>query len=239
MNDNGNKDYYGALDKEYVNPYKTGELKIVDSFYCVYVKRMLDIIICLIAVIITLPINIIIGIITFFDVGTPMFFVHKRPGLGEEPFTMVKFRNMTNATDENGNLLQASDRVTNFGKFVRATSLDELLQFWLILQGKMSIIGPRPLLMIYLPRYNMRQHKRHAVKPGLECPMPYYLPEGFSWEERLENDVWYAEHVSFKTDIIMMIRLIKLVFNSNRSKIRGTNIDIPFENHEAKSGITK
>lgn len=222
--------YFGALNEEYTNPYEIGELKIVETFYVKYVKRGLDIIISLIAVILTLPINLIIGIFTILDVGFPVFFIHERPGLGEKPFKMIKFRNMTNERDSEGNLLPANERVTKFGKFVRTTSLDELLQFWLILQGKMSIIGPRPLLMSYLPRYNIRQHMRHAVKPGLECPLENYSSEGTTWEERLENDVWYVENISFKTDFIMIVRLIKLVFNSKRSKIRGEKIDSEFTN---------
>lgn len=227
-------DYFGALKEEYINMYETGELKIVDTFYVKYVKRAMDIVISLIAVIVTFPVNLIIGIVTFWDVGSPILFTHERPGLGEQPFTMMKFRNMTNDKDDDGNLLPANERVTKFGKFVRKTSLDELLQFWLILQGKMSVIGPRPLLMSYLPRYDIRQHKRHAVKPGLECPMAYYSPEGTSWEDRIENDIWYVEHISFKTDIIMMMRLVKLVFNSKRSKIRGEKIDSEFRKPEIK-----
>ena len=221
MTQNGKNDYFGALKEKYVNPYETGDLKVVDTFYVKYVKRAIDVMIALPAVIVTFPVNLVIGIVTLFDVGRPIFFSHERPGLGEKPFTMVKFRNMTNDTDAEGNLLPPNERVTKFGRFVRKTSLDELLQFWLILKGEMSIIGPRPLLMSYLPRYDTRQHKRHAVKPGLECPMPYYSSEGTSWAERIENDVWYVEHVGFKTDIIMMLRLVKLVFNSKRSEIRG------------------
>lgn len=221
-------DYFGALHEDYVNPFESGEIKIVNTFYVKYVKRGIDIIISLFAVIITLPINLIIGIITLIDLGRPIFFMHERPGLGERPFTMVKFRNMTNDTDENGELLPASKRVTKIGKFLRQTSLDELLQFWLILQGKISIIGPRPLLMSYLPKYNKEQHKRHALKPGLECPLPHYSSEGTSWEERFKNDVWYVENVSFKTDVIMIFRLIKLVFNNDRSNVRSEKIDTAF-----------
>ena len=161
-----NEEYFGALKERYVNKFETGEIEIVNTFYVRVIKRLIDILVSLPAVIITFPINLIIGIITFFDVGSPIFFTQERPGLGEQPFTIVKFRNMTNDKDSEGNLLPANQRVTKFGKFVRKTSLDELLQFWLILQGKMSIIGPRPLLMSYLPRYNLRQHKRHALSQG-------------------------------------------------------------------------
>ena len=130
-----NEEYFGALKERYVNKFETGEIEIVNTFYVRVIKRLIDILVSLPAVIITFPINLIIGIITFFDVGSPIFFTQERPGLGEQPFTIVKFRNMTNDKDSEGNLLPANQRVTKFGKFVRKTSLDELLQFWLILQG--------------------------------------------------------------------------------------------------------
>lgn len=218
-------DYFGALKEPFISPFETGELKIKTTFYIKFVKRFFDIVISFIAIIITLPINIIMAIITYFILGSPIIFWHYRPGLGEKPFRMIKFRNMTNQTDENGILLPPEQRVTAIGKFFRKTSLDELLQFWLIFIGKMSIIGPRPLLMSYLPGYTMEQHKRHSVKPGLECPMPEYNGEGISWDERLKNDLWYVEHVSLKTDMVMMARLVKLVFNSGRSKTRSEKMD--------------
>lgn len=219
--------YFGALEEEYESLYDIGQLHIKETFYSKYVKRLLDILISLAAVIVTFPINIVIGIATYFSLGRPIFFVHERPGLGEKPFKVVKFRNMTNEMDSAGRLLPPAKRVTVLGNFFRRTSLDELLEFWLILTGKMSIIGPRPLLMSYLPRYNARQHLRHAVKPGLECPLPEYAGE-ISWETRLENDVWYVENISFKTDCIMFCRLIKLVFNRRRSTLRGEKIDSEF-----------
>lgn len=220
-------DYFGALQQEYTSPFETGELKIKRTFYTVVGKRFLDIMIALPAVIITIPINLIIAVVTYITLGSPLFFIHYRPGLGEKPFRMVKFRNMTNETDENGELLPPNQRVTKVGAFFRKTSLDELLQFWLILIGKMSIIGPRPLLMCYLPAYSMEQHKRHAVRPGLECPLPVYNEE-VSWEDRINNDLWYVENISFKTDMIMLARLAKLVFNSSRSKMRSQKIDQSF-----------
>lgn len=222
------KDYFGSLNEEYISPFDTGDLRIKRTFYVVVVKRVLDILMVFPLLILTLPINLVIGIITLFDVGHPVFFSHERPGLGEKPFTVVKFRNMTNAKDENGNLLPPCERITKFGAFVRKTSLDELLQLWLIFIGEMSIIGPRPLLMEYLPRYNMRQHIRHAVKPGLECPMNDYDGSPMTWEKRFENDVWYVENVSFKTDCKMLFRLIRLVFDKKRAGIRGASIDTIF-----------
>lgn len=224
--------YFGELNENFISPFVTGELSIKQTFYVKYVKRLIDIIFSLTAILLTLPVNLLIAAATFADVGRPIFFVHERPGLGEKPFKMVKFRNMTNETDENNELLPASERITRLGKFLRKTSLDELLQFWLILGGKMSIIGPRPLLMKYLPRYSKRQHLRHAVRPGLECPLPDYRKENITWEERLENDVWYVENISFKTDCIMILRLIRLVFNKKRAGIRSEKIDGEFTGEE-------
>ena len=220
--------YFGALEEDFVSPFDTGELTVIDTFYVRYVKRLFDICISLFAIIFTFPIKIVIGILPFFDVGRPIFFTQDRPGLAEKPFKIIKFRNMTNDVDQNGVLLPPEQRVTKFGSFVRKTSLDELLQFWLILRGKMSIIGPRPLLMKYLPNYSMKQHRRHAVKPGLECPMSVYTSEVLTWEERFKNDVWYVDHISFRTDCIMMIRLFKLVFNKKRGKARSNKIDKEF-----------
>ncbi len=219
--------YFGALKQRYTSPYETGELKSKKSFYVVVVKRILDILISLPAVLITTPINIVLAVITYLNVGSPIFFSHYRPGLEERPIKILKFRNMTNKTDEKGNLLPPSQRVTKVGAFLRKTSLDELFQFWLILAGKMSVIGPRPLLMCYLPEYTLEQHKRHSVKPGLECPLPTYLSSS-DWTDRIENDLWYVENVSFKTDVIMFLRLFKLVFNSGRSVVRGEKIDSSF-----------
>lgn len=222
------KDYFGSLNENYISPFECGELKIKKSFYVTFVKRVIDILMVFPLLILTLPINTLIAVITFFDVGNPIIFIQERPGLGEEPFTIVKFRNMTNAKDENGNLLPPAERITKFGKFVRKTSLDELLQLWLIFVGKMSIIGPRPLLMEYLPRYNKQQHMRHAVRPGLECPMVYSDEEAITWEKRFENDIWYVENVSFKTDCKMFFRLILLVFDKKRAGVRGVTVDTAF-----------
>lgn len=224
--------YFGELNENFISPFMTGELSIKQTIYVKYVKRLIDIVFSLAAILLTLPVNLLIAAATFVDVGSPIFFVHERPGVGEKPFKMVKFRNMTNETDENNELLPASERITRLGKFLRKTSLDELLQFWLILIGKMSIIGPRPLLMKYLPRYSKRQHLRHAVRPGLECPLPDYRKAIITWEERLQNDVWYVENISFKTDCIMIFRLIKLVFNKKRAGIRSEKIDGEFTGEE-------
>jgi lipopolysaccharide/colanic/teichoic acid biosynthesis glycosyltransferase len=183
------------------------------TFYMCYVKRTIDIIVSLAALIVTLPINLVIGIITLFDVGRPIFFKQLRIGKDGKSFELVKFRNMRDIRDANGDLLHASLRVTKFGKFVRKTSLDELLNFWSILKGDMSLIGPRPLVPEYVQRYSARHYQRLSVKPGLECPPRDRKASNHTWQEQFENDIWYVEHVSFVTDCRMLWNLVLFAFD--------------------------
>ena len=145
-------------------------VKCKHSFYIDYIKRLLDIIVAILGGIVAIPLLLVISIITFFDVGFPIILKQERVGKGGKAFTLYKFRNMTNETDENGELLPPQDRVTKVGKIIRATSLDELPQIWNILKGDMSVIGPRPYPPEYVPCYNEEQMRRLSVKPGLECP---------------------------------------------------------------------
>lgn len=190
-------------------------------------KRCLDILISLPALVIFLPLNIILGICTFFDVGHPIIFRQTRMGMGERPFTMLKFRNMNEKKDKDGNLLPPSQRVTKFGKFMRKLSLDELLNFWSVLKGDMSIIGPRPQPMFIHERMSERHRKRTAVRPGLECPRMIHVPEEdiFKYNRTFENDIWYVENVSFLLDVKMILALIKMVFSfgkrENQAQGRG------------------
>jgi lipopolysaccharide/colanic/teichoic acid biosynthesis glycosyltransferase len=192
-----------------------------DTFYIRYVKRALDIVFSALALIVTLPVNLLLAICTYFDVGRPILFKQKRPGKDGRLITICKFRNMTNDVDENGVLLPARLRVTRFGRFVRGCSLDELLQFWNILIGEMSIIGPRPLPVRYMDHYSARQMLRFAVKPGLECPTLVPLDHARSWDEQLENDAWYAENVSFWLDVRLLFRLVQFTFDRKNARIRG------------------
>lgn len=190
------------------------------SFYTKYGKRFLDILISLLALIVSSPINLIIAIVTFFDVGSPIIFKQQRTGLNEKKFTIYKFRNMTNEVDANGELLPASERVTKWGKFVRKTSLDELLNFVSILKGDMSVIGPRPLLDRYAERLNDRHKAIYLVKPGLECPSLHHAKHALSMQERLENYVWYVENCSFLVDVKLCFRVLELTFDRDNSKER-------------------
>ena len=183
------------------------------NLYTKYIKRIIDLILVTPVFVVLFPINLIIGIITFFDVGRPIFFKQLRIGMNGKPFYLIKFRNMTDAKDKFGNLLPPSERVTKFGKFVRKYSLDELLNFWSILKGDMSLIGPRPLPVEFEERYSERHKMRSAVKPGLECPCIKANNHIRFYQEQFENDIWYVENVSFIVDVKMVFCLVKMVLN--------------------------
>lgn len=186
-----------------------------NTIYVRYIKRLLDILISAPAFLVFLPFNIVFGICTFFDVGRPMFYKQTRVGRNEKLFTIVKFRNMNNKTDKDGKLLPARERITNFGYFMRKNSLDELLNFWSVLKGDMSIIGPRPLPAFFYERMSDRHKMRSAVRPGLECPRVVDV-EGELYQKQFENDVWYVENVSFLIDIKMFFLLIKMTFATKK-----------------------
>lgn len=191
-----------------------------NTFYIKYGKRLLDIIISVFMLVITIPVNLVIAVVTFFDVGRPILFKQTRLGKNMKGFTIYKFRNMTNETDANGELLPPSERVTKWGKFVRKTSLDELLNFVSILNGSMSVIGPRPLHDYYAERLHDRHKMMYQVKPGLECPTPHSIDHELSWEERFDNYVWYAENCSFAVDVKLFFRMFALVFDKKETKKR-------------------
>ena len=208
-----------------------------EGIYAKYVKRCFDVMISAAALLVTFPVNIVIGAVTFFDVGRPLFFKQKRAGKNGKVFEIVKFRNMKNTVDENGILLPASQRVTKWGRWVRKTSLDELLNFWPVLKGDMSLIGPRPLPETYVPRYSERHKGRLKVKPGLECPPRDIEKYDGSWQERFENDVWYVENLSFMTDCFMVLRLFQFALNKKYSGNRGGAVGSSFigYNEEGKA----
>ena len=183
------------------------------SFYGTFVKRLIDIVLGGICLVITAPINIALGIMTYFDVGSPIFFSQERTGKNLTSFKLVKFRNMTNECDENGELLPPDRRITEFGQFVRSHSLDELLNFWSVLKGDMSLIGPRPLPVEFTEHMTERHKARYAVRPGLECPQMGPVPEGVDPAHvRFENDIAYVENISFVTDVMQAARLVGVVF---------------------------
>lgn len=196
--------------------------KARESFYTKYVKRCIDILVSGLALLVTAPINLIIAVVTLFDVGTPIIFKQTRIGKDEKPFIIYKFRNMTNATDANGQLLPPSQRVTKWGKFVRKTSLDELLNFVSIFNGDMSLIGPRPLLDYYGERLHNRHKSIFLVKPGLECPTLHKVDHALSWQERLDNYVWYVENCSFWVDVRLALRIVAIALDRKSTAVRST-----------------
>ena len=179
--------------------------------YKKYIKRILDIILSLIAIIVTLPIFLIVGILILIFIGQPAIFRQKRPGKNEKIFTMYKFRTMTNKKDEDGNLLPDELRLTKLGKFLRKTSLDEIPEFINILKGDMSLVGPRPLLVEYLPYYTEEEHHRHDVRPGLTGWAQANGRNLVNWDERFKLDLEYVNNVSLKMDIKVILKTINVV----------------------------
>lgn len=163
------------------------------------------------AFIFLLPMMIVIAILVRMKLGTPVIFVQKRPGKDEKIFNLYKFRSMTNAKDENGNLLPDRDRLTTFGRLLRSTSLDELPELFNIIKGDMSIIGPRPLLVKYLPYYNVHDRRRHEVRPGLTGLAQSNGRNELTWKEKFQKDVEYVDNLTFRTDIHVFFQTIKKV----------------------------
>nr|WP_325300689.1 sugar transferase [uncultured Dysosmobacter sp.] len=205
-----------------------------NSFYTRHIKRWLDICISLAALIVFLPVNLVLWVATYLDVGKPVIFRQARTGKNKRTFEIIKFRNMTNETDENGDLLPPEQRVTKWGRFVRRTSLDELLNFWLVLKGDMSIIGPRPLHDFYTPWMSDRHAARFAVRPGLDCPALDARRETASWQGRFENDVWYVENCSLALDFQLLFRLFLSVFCQNRRREREVGESGTFIGYDAQ-----
>lgn len=176
-------------------------------------KRLLDLVLVLVAVPVWAPLLAIIGLLVRTRIGSPVFFVQERPGLGASPFRLVKFRTMTNARDRIGNLLPDAQRLTRFGRSLRATSLDELPELWNVLRGDMSLVGPRPLLTRYLPRYNERHRRRHDVRPGITGLAQVSGRNAITWAEKLDLDVEYVDRCSFVIDIRILWRTLRSVIH--------------------------
>ena len=168
--------------------------------YASFLKRLIDFILSLLAIVCLSPLLLMLAIVGYFQMKGNPFFTQERPGLHEKIFKLVKFRTMTNEKDASGELLPDDQRLNSYGKFLRSTSLDELPELYNILKGDMSIIGPRPLLVRYLPRYNEEQRHRHDVRPGLTGYAQAHGRNTVTWEDKFKMDVWYTRNVSFKTD---------------------------------------
>jgi undecaprenyl phosphate N,N'-diacetylbacillosamine 1-phosphate transferase len=181
-------------------------------------KSIFDKTLALFLVILFLPIYTIVALLILLKMGKPILFRQQRPGLNEKIFGIYKFRTMTNEKDENGELLPDEERLVGIGKLIRSTSLDELPQLFNVLKGDMSFVGPRPLLIEYLPRYNEQQKKRHDVKPGITGWAQVNGRNAISWEQKFEYDIWYVENQSFGVDIkILWMTFLKVVKRSDIS----------------------
>ena len=221
------------------------EITIPNNFYSKYGKRILDIGLSFLAIICLAPLLMLIYILELRFHGKPAVYFTKRPGKDGKIFELYKFRSMTNEHGKDGYLLPESQRLTKFGYFIRKTSIDELAGLFNILKGNMSIIGPRPLLIEYLPLYNERHAKRHLIKPGLACVriMPTDS-ETWTWREQFENDMWYIEHLSFITDLKMVLAVFKEAIkgadyraNDTRVPFNGKNLDETRKRDEVENTI--
>lgn len=179
--------------------------------YAKCLKRLLDFLLSLIGIVVLSPVFLVLTIVGAIKMKGNPFFCQKRPGKKEKIFKLIKFRTMTNEKDANGNLLPDEKRLIPYGHFLRSTSLDELPELFNILLGQMAIIGPRPLLPIYLPWYTEEQARRHSILPGLTGYAQAHGRNAVSWDDRLALDVWYVDHVSLKVDIRIIIDTIKAV----------------------------
>lgn len=240
-----------GLNKENVIPIQTWEIPTVKStVYTKYIKRCLDVIISGIAIILLIPIYLCIVLLELIYHGRPVMYKSQRPGKDGVLFYLVKFRSMTNECDETGKLLPAAQRVTPFGRFLRRYSLDELTDLFCVFTGKMSIIGPRPLLTEYLPLYNERHRYRLSVKPGLICLKvdgnDKITTNTWTWYNQFENDIFYVENCSFLIDVKMVFKAFKAVFvgsdmrtNADRVRFDGTNLYETRPKSEVDKNINK
>jgi len=177
-----------------------------------FFKRLFDIIASASGLIFLSPVFLILIYLIRKNLGEPVFFTQERPGKDGKPFKMIKFRSMRDAVDKDGNPLPDSERLTPFGKKLRATSLDELPELWNVLKGEMSLVGPRPLLMSYLPLYNEFQSRRHEMRPGVTGWAQVNGRNALSWDEKFAHDIWYIDHYSFWLDMKILFLTVKKVF---------------------------
>ena len=197
-------------------------------------KRLLDIIIATMALVLLSPLYAYVAYKVRKNLGSPVLFRQVRPGLHGKPFEMIKFRSMKDAIDENGHPLPDPERLTSFGKMLRSSSLDEMPELWNVIKGDMSIVGPRPLLMEYLPLYNAEQAKRHNVRPGMTGYAQVNGRNAISWEEKFKLDTWYVENQSVWLDFKIMLKTVYKVLakddiseagEATMTKFTGTRMD--------------
>lgn len=184
-------------------------------------KRLLDIVIASSALVLLSPVYAFVAYKVRKNLGSPVLFRQVRPGLKGKPFEMIKFRSMKDAVDAQGNPLPDSERLTPFGQMLRSSSLDEMPELWNVIKGEMSIVGPRPLLMEYLPLYNEQQAKRHNVRPGITGYAQVNGRNAISWEKKFELDTWYVENRSLWLDFKIMLRTVQKVLSKDDISAEG------------------
>lgn len=199
--------------------------------YKKYIKRFLDIIISLFGLIILSPIILVVAILVRIKLGSPIIFKQDRPGKDEKIFKLYKFRSMSDKKDENGKLLPDSKRLTKFGKILRATSLDEIPELVNILKGEMSLIGPRPLAVMYLPYYNEKEKHRHDVRPGLTGLAQINGRNVINWEERFAYDIEYVNNITFVNDLKILFKTFYKVIKKEDVVVTGTGNVIDFDEY--------
>ncbi|MCX7970370.1 MAG: sugar transferase [Negativicutes bacterium] len=190
-------------------------------------KRLFDVLFAGAVLLVLWPVLLAVAAAIVADMGRPVFFVQTRPGKDGKPFRLYKFRTMTDGRDENGILLPDEQRITRLGRLIRSLSLDEFLQFVNVLKGDMSVVGPRPLLMEYLPRYSERQHRRHEVRPGITGWAQVNGRNAISWKEKFELDVWYVDNRSFTLDLYIIWLTVKKVLKREGIS-RGGHATMPY-----------
>jgi sugar transferase EpsL len=178
------------------------------SFYTRSGKRLLDLLMTIPLAIVLSPLVAVVAIMVRIKLGAPLLFRHERPGLDGRPFIMLKFRTMTEARDPSGHLRPDAERITSFGRFLRASSLDELPELFNVLKGDMSLVGPRPLLMQYIERYTPEQMRRQNVRPGVTGWAQVNGRNAISWEEKFALDCWYIDNISLRLDLLILLRTI-------------------------------
>ena len=210
------------------------KVKPNNGIYRRFLKRPMDFILSIMAIIVLSPVLIIVGVLVRFKLGSPVLFKQKRPGLNEKIFTMYKFRTMTDEKDENGELLPDSVRLTKFGRILRSTSLDELPELFNILKGDMSIVGPRPLAIQYLPYYTETERMRHFVRPGLSGIAQINGRNTATWEDRFNYDVKYVNKITFLGDLKIIFQTVLKAIQRSDIGERGVDAPIDFDKYRMK-----
>lgn len=193
--------------------------------YRLFIKRAFDIVLSGLALLALSPVFLIVAMLVRIKLGSPVIFHQERPGYGEKIFTLCKFRTMTDARDANGELLPDVERLTAFGSFLRKSSLDELPELWNIFKGDMSIIGPRPLLVGYLPYYTEKERLRHTVRPGLTGLAQVSGRNFIAWDDRLAKDVEYVEHLTFLTDLKILWKTVTVVLKKEDVAVETDSVE--------------